>query len=184
MTWRNTTERYGRWTIGLHWLMLLLIAAVYALMEFRGIFPKGSAGAGAMKQWHYMLGLLVWGLTVPRLALRWISPRPRIAPPPPAWQHWLAGVVQTLLYMLLLGLPLAGWLILSAEGKPIAFFGLELPALIGPDKPLSKQIKEVHETLANLGYGLIGLHAVAALFHHYWMRDNTLLSMLPGRGER
>ncbi|MDR2154682.1 MAG: cytochrome b/b6 domain-containing protein, partial [Burkholderiaceae bacterium] len=54
-------------------------------------------------------------------------------------------------------------------------------ALIGPDKALGKQIKEVHETVATIGYGLIGLHAAAALFHHYVMRDNTLLRMLPAR---
>ncbi|MCL1961909.1 MAG: cytochrome b [Desulfovibrionaceae bacterium] len=179
--WRNTSGRYGCWTIGMHWLMLLLIAAVYALMELRGIFPKGSAGYDAMKQWHYMLGMLVFWLALARLALRWSMSKPRIEPPPPAWQERLAGLVQALMYVLMLGLPLAGWLMFSAAGKPVPFFGFELPALIGQNKDLSKQIKEVHETVATIGYGVIGLHAAAALFHHYWMHDNTLLRMLPGR---
>ncbi|MNP75825.1 hypothetical protein D3C76_1729480 [compost metagenome] len=82
----------------------------------------------------------------------------------------------------MIGAPLAGWLILSAAGKPIPFFGLELPALIGPDKELAGQIKELHELAGTAGYWLIGLHAVAALFHHYVSRDNTLVRMLPGRG--
>ena len=183
MTWRNTSERYGSATIGLHWLMLLLIAAVYALMELRGIFPKGSAEQNAMKQWHFMLGMLVFWLALVRLVVRWAGAKPRIEPPPPAWQEWLAGVVQVLMYVLMLGLPLAGWLMFSASGKPVPFFGLELPPLIGPDKALGKQIKELHETVAAIGYWVIGLHAVAALFHHYWMRDNTLLRMLPWRGK-
>ena len=181
MNWRNTSERYGSWAIGLHWLMLLLIAAVYACIELRGIFPKGSDGYNGMKQWHFMLGMLVFWLAIVRLALRPVMPRPRIQPPPPVWQERLASLVQILMYALMLGLPLAGWLMFSASGKPVPFFGLDLPPLIDANKALAKQIKQVHETVANIGYGLIGLHAAAALFHHYWMHDNTLLRMLPAR---
>jgi len=72
-------------------------------------------------------------------------------------------------------------LLLSAAGKPIPFFGFELPALIGEDKDLSKQIKELHEFVGTMGYYLIGLHAIAALYHHYIKRDDTLTRMLPTR---
>lgn len=68
---------------------------------------------------------------------------------------------------------------LSAAGKPIPFFGLELPALTNENKELSKSIKEIHATAGTVGYYLIGLHAFAGLFHHYVMRDNTLIRMLP-----
>jgi cytochrome b561 len=78
-------------------------------------------------------------------------------------------------------MPLAGWLLLSAAGKPIPFFGLHLPALIGQSKDTAEFIKEIHETGGTVGYFLIGLHAVAALYHHYVVRDNTLLRMLPSR---
>jgi cytochrome b561 len=77
----------------------------------------------------------------------------------------------------MVAMPLLGWLVLSAGGKPIPFFGLELPALLAPNKELGHQIKEVHELGGNLGYALIGGHAAAALFHHYVMRDNTLVRM-------
>jgi cytochrome b561 len=86
------------------------------------------------------------------------------------------------LYVLMIGMPVAGWLMLSADGKPIPFFGLQLPALIDKSKDLAKIIKEIHETGGTVGYYLIGLHAVAALFHHYYVRDNTLQRMLPSRG--
>jgi cytochrome b561 len=86
-----------------------------------------------------------------------------------------------LLFALMIGMPLAGWLLLSASGKPIPFFGLELQALTGESKSLAKLVKEIHETGGTVGYFLIGLHAAAALFHHYIVRDNTLLRMLPGR---
>ncbi|HEY8219812.1 MAG TPA: cytochrome b/b6 domain-containing protein, partial [Methylobacter sp.] len=74
------------------------------------------------------------------------------------------------------------WLILSAAGKPIPFFGLHLPALISENKPLAKALAEIHKTIGTAGYFLIGLHAAAALFHHYIVRDNTLRRILPGQG--
>ena len=85
------------------------------------------------------------------------------------------------LYALMVVMPILGWLMLSAAGKPIPFFGLELPALIGTDKELSKQIKEVHEWIGTAGYYLIGLHVLAALYHHHIQHDNTLTRMLPER---
>ncbi|OIQ71249.1 hypothetical protein GALL_471350 [mine drainage metagenome] len=85
------------------------------------------------------------------------------------------------LYVLMIGLPLAGWLVLSAKGKPIPFYGLQLPALIGKSKSVADLAMEVHETGGNVGYFIIGLHASAALFHHFLTKDNTLLRMLPNR---
>jgi len=64
-------------------------------------------------------------------------------------------------------------------GKPVPFFGLELPPLASENKDLAKTIKEIHETVGEVGYYLIGLHAAAALFHHYILADNTLKRMLP-----
>ena len=86
------------------------------------------------------------------------------------------------LYVLMISMPVVGWLVLSAKGNPIPFFGLELPPLVGKDKELAKAILEVHEIGANAGYFLVGLHAAAALYHHYFLRDNTLTRILPHRG--
>jgi cytochrome b561 len=81
----------------------------------------------------------------------------------------------------MLGMPLAGWTILSAEGDPIPFFGLELPPLVGPDKDFAHQVEELHELGGTIAYWLIGLHALAALFHHYVLKDGVLLRMMPRR---
>ncbi len=180
---RETAQigRYGSLSIGLHWLMLLLLIAVYACMELRGIFPRGSDARELMKTWHFMLGLSVLALALLRLLVSIASSAPEITPDPPAWQKPLAKSTHLALYALMLGLPLAGWLILSAAGKPIPFFGLHLPALIGESKNTAEFIKDIHETVATAGYFLIGLHAAAALYHHYIVRDNTLQRMLPGR---
>ncbi len=181
MNWRNSTERYGSLSMGLHWLMLLLIAAVYACIELHEAFPKGSDLREAMKTWHNMLGLCVFALAWLRLALHLTASSPRIQPEPPRWQASSAKVVHVALYALMIGLPFIGWLVLSAKGRPIPFFGLQLPALIGESKALGKVLKEIHEVAATSGYFLIGMHAAAALYHHYVARDNTLRRMFPSR---
>lgn len=180
----NNSGRYGAWSIGLHWLMLCLFVAVYASMELRGMFPKGSALYNGMKTWHYMLGLSVFGLVWIRLAARLLTPAPAIVPAPPRWQQRLSSWMHLALYLLMVCMPLLGWLLLSAGGKPIPFFGLALPALIAENKANARQIKDLHEAIASAGYFLIALHAAAALFHHYWVRDNTLARMLPFSASR
>lgn len=179
MTWKNSETKYGTASIGLHWLMLLLIAAVYASMEFREIFPKGSALRDGMKTWHYMLGLLIFGLVWLRLAVQLFGGTPDIKPQSPQWQMQFAGFMKIALYVFMIGTPLLGWMLLSAEAKSIPFFGLQLPALISENKAFAKQLKEVHETVSTAGYFLIGLHAAATLYHHYVVGDNTLRRMLP-----
>jgi cytochrome b561 len=178
MNWKNTTQRYGWLPITLHWFMLVLLAAVYACMELRDIFPKGSAGRDGMKTWHFMLGLSVLVLAALRLALAAAGSAPLVTPPLPRWQATVATLMKVALYVLMLGLPLAGWLILSASGKPVPFFGLTLPPLIAKSKETAHWIKEIHETGATVGYFLIGLHALAGLYHHYVVRDDTLKRML------
>ena len=181
MNWRNSTDRYGSLSIGLHWLMLLLFVGVYACIELRGFFPKGSDPREALKTWHFMLGLSVLVLALLRLVVHLTTATPRIEPDPPGWQKLSARLMHLALYGLMIGMPIAGWLLLSAAGKPIPFFGLQLPALIAESKSAASLIKEVHETGGTVGYFLIALHAAAALFHHYFVRDNTLRRMLPSR---
>ncbi|MBS0212284.1 MAG: cytochrome b [Proteobacteria bacterium] len=176
-------HRYNPLSIGLHWLTLLLLIAVYALMELRGYAPRGSDLRRGMMNWHYMLGLTVWLLTFVRLVLRGIVRAPAIAPAPPAWQRHLAATMHLLLYVFLAAMPLLGWLTLSAKGHAIPFYGLDMPALLGENHDLGENLEEIHETIGTIGYYLIGLHALAALYHHYIVRDDALRRMLPGRGE-
>jgi cytochrome b561 len=172
---------YTRVSIILHWLMLLLFIGVYASIESRVLFERGSAVREGVKTLHFMLGLTIFTLVWLRLAARLRWPAPPISPRPPRWQTGASHAVHGLLYLLMIGMPLGGWLILSGEGETIPFWGLQLPPLTGPDKALAKQIEEIHETIGKIGYGLIGLHATAALAHHYLWKDNTLRRML-GRG--
>jgi cytochrome b561 len=181
MMLKVANERYHALSIGAHWLTLALLVAVYALIELRGIFPKGSDPREAMKAWHFMLGMTVFGLVGIRLVLRLMFRAPPVTPMPPAWQRWLATAMYVALYAFLITMPLLGWLALSADGKPIPFFGLQLPALTAPNDALAERLEDIHETIGTIGYWLVGLHAAAALFHHYFLRDDPLGGLLRWR---
>lgn len=181
----NTTPRtnFARAQIALHWGMAVLIAAVFALIELRELFPKGSLPRETMKTWHFMLGLAVLVVVALRIGLRFVYKTPPITPAPSPIQVLAGHGAHIALYGLMIVLPLLGWLLLSAEGKDIPFFGLSLPPLAGVSHNGEELYEELHETLGTVFYVVIALHAAAALFHHYLLRDNTLKRMLPARGQ-
>ena len=116
---QTTADRtYARSMIAMHWLMALLIAAVFALIELREIFPKGSVPRETMKSLHFSLGLAVLALVVLRLVVRVSTRTPPIEPRPAAWQTLLAHGAHLALYGLMIAMPVLGWLLLSAAGKP------------------------------------------------------------------
>ena len=177
----NSTARYSVTTIVLHWLMLLLLVGVYGAIEFREFYPKGSEPREALKMWHFMLGLSVLGLVWFRIVARLLWAPPQPSPDEPSWRQAVARAIHFALYVFMVGMPIAGWLILSAEGEIIPFFGFELPALVGEDEQLAGRTKEIHELGGTVGYWLIGIHAAASLFHHYILRDRVLARMTPFR---
>ncbi len=172
-------KTYSRLSITLHWLMVLLIAATYATIELRGLFPRGSDPRTLMKSLHVSLGLAIFLLVWLRLLGRRLSPAPQASGP--AWETLAARAAHLALYGLMIGMPLLGWLLLSAEGQPVRLFGLPLPALMSPSERWAERFEELHEALGVAGYWLIGLHAAAALLHHYLRKDDVLRRMLPAR---
>jgi len=144
--------------------------------------PSCSDIREGLKAWHFALGVSVLVLVAFRALLQVTHAAPRIEPEPPRWQLHLATLMHLALYALMIGMPLLGWLTLSAQGKQIPFFGLHLPPLMAEQKSIADWSKELHEVLGTVGYFLIALHASAALYHHYFVRDNTLRRMVPGQG--
>lgn len=174
-------DRYSGISIALHWLMVLLFVAVYAAIELRDFFPKGTAPRDALKSLHFTLGLSVFALVWLRILARILWPAPVHGASQGKVQRTLGRIVHTGLYVLMIGMPIAGWIILSAEGKPVPFFELTLPPLVGSNEGLAERVEELHEVAGTIGYYLIGLHALAALVHHYVLRDRVLARMLPAR---
>jgi cytochrome b561 len=148
-------------------------------MELRVLYPRGSDPRELLKVWHDMLGITVLALVVVRLVARWSSPEPRIVPPLPVWQKLVSHVLHYALYALMILMPIGGWLVLSGEGEAIPFWGLTLPPLMGSNDELAHTLEEWHKLGGEIGYWLVGLHSVAALYHHYVSGDNTLKRMLP-----
>lgn len=180
----NTRYRYGLVSLTLHWLMLLLLIGVYGCIELREIYPKGSDPRETLKTLHFMLGLTVLFLVLVRLVARFAQQTPYIQPELNKFQQILAKITHLSLYLLMIGMPIGGWLILSGEGKSIPFYGLSLPALIAENKQNAEYIENIHETVGLIGYYLIALHSLAAIFHHYIRKDNTLFRMLPEKGNK
>jgi superoxide oxidase len=168
-------------SIALHWLTVLLFVAAYTTMEFRDLYPKGSESREAMKSWHYVAGISIFAIAWLRLCLRALTPPQPRGHAVGRWQAVARTTTHLALYVLMIALPLIGWLILSAGGDPVPFLGFELPPLIGANSELAEQLEDTHELIARLGYGLIGIHALAGLIHHYVTRDAALAPMLPAR---
>ncbi|KQZ91485.1 MULTISPECIES: cytochrome b [unclassified Pseudomonas] len=180
MTGDKTTQRYTRLSITLHWLMLALFVGVYVCIETKGLLPRGNPLKGLFLGLHGLFGLAIFALVWVRLLGR-LTPRPPITPALPAWQTAISHLMHLALYVLMIATPLLAWLMLAAGGKPMPYFGFFLPAPVAVDPDLAKQLKQWHELLGSAGYWLIGLHAAAGLFHHYYVGDNTLTRMLPRR---
>lgn len=174
---KSSVSRYSAPTVLIHWLTLLAFIGLYAAINLTDLYPKGSDTRQLLRTAHISLGLIVFGLVLLRLVFRFAGATPVIVPEPPAWQEKLAKLGHLALYGLMVLMPLLGWAGLSARGKSIPFFGVELPALIAENHDLGRTLMDIHEALGNIGYFLIGIHAAAALYHHYFLKDNTLQRM-------
>jgi len=182
-----TTEpaaRYDAVMQAIHWATLVLIAAVFAAAWTA---HSGLAGEWSrpVMQLHRSLGLAVLALTAGRLAWRSGARIPPLPSALPRWQKLAARGTEGLLYALLILQPLLGLLQTSARGQPVdLFFLFRLPPAIGPDRALARQLHDAHALCAEALLVLIGLHAAAALSHHFIRRDRVLVAMLPQRARR
>ena len=163
----------------LHWLTLFLIVTIFVL-AFSIDFASSKEEAVALIQLHRSFGVTVWVVTLGRLVWRQFARFPNWPADMPQAMRFAAQWSEYALYALLLAQPILGLLHTNAHGDRVNLFFLgQLPALIGQDRPLAKQLLRVHETVGLLLLALIALHASAALYHHFWRRDNTLEAMLP-----
>lgn len=176
----STTQRYTRTAIALHWLIALLIIAAFFLGLTMVDIPGFTPTKLKYFSWHKWLGVTVLGLAAIRLLWRL-----RNAPPPaltsiPHWQQLTAEGVHHLLYLLMFAVPVSGYLYSYAAGVPVVYLGLfQMPAIIGPNPELKPLLKTVHYVLTMSMAGVVVAHALAALKHHFFERDDTLKRMLP-----
>jgi cytochrome b561 len=179
LQWRNTATRFGAVAQSLHWLMLALIVFQMVGVQFIDAFPKGSAGRSLLTAAHESAGVLVLLLVAFRLAWRSANLAPAASGPP--WQRRLALAGHAALYLLMIAVPVAGYVVASARGHGPAFFGATLPPAMAQDRPFARTAQEVHELLAWTLVALAVAHAAVAIWHHRVLRDDVLTRMLPRR---
>jgi cytochrome b561 len=178
---RNTENRYGTVAVGLHWLMAVLLISLVALGMYMVQLP--DAGFDTRKitliLYHKDLGMLALALVILRLAWRVTGVLPALVARLPEWQKVVARFAHLSLYALMIALPVSGWLMSSAAGFPVTVLGiLRVPDLIGHDDYLFQFFVAVHRWLSYALIALTGVHAVAALRHHFIFKDDTLRRML------
>jgi len=187
---RELPLRYGAVAMTFHWLIAAAIIANLYIGLTMVDLPRGDPAKLELFGLHKSIGFAVLVLSAGRVLWRLVNPAPR---PPLGLASWLriAGrALQHLFYILIVAIPLAGWLMVSvaAAGHPTPVFGLfgwpafpwlaDLPRAAG--HPYHEIFETIHVWLAWSMLGLIPLHIGAALYHHLVRGDNVLLRMLPG----
>lgn len=175
---KNTEHSYGKLARAFHWLGALGVIAALVLIEFRGFTPKGTAIHDAMRYGHIQAGLIVLLLVLPRLLWRVSNREPVITPSPKSSAMLLAHLAHWVLYALMLLIPLLGLAMVQGAGKDVVFLGNTLPVFFTLGKDTAHQLKELHELLGNVIMWLAALHFAAAIWHHYFVRDDTLTRMI------
>ena len=176
-----TQPRYTGTARALHWLAALLIFCGFGL----GLFMTGleiTPDKLRYYGWHKWLGITVFLLAAARLAWRALHPAP---PPPaimPAWQIRASRGAHIMLYVLMLAIPLSGWVYSSSTGVSVVYLGLvPLPDLVAKDRETAKILLLLHKALNYLLAAVVTIHIAAALKHHFIDRDDVMVRMLPGR---
>jgi len=181
MQLRNTTSSFGLPAVLIHWITALTVLFMFGLGVWMRTLDYYSPWYRAAPELHKSIGLLLVVLTLARVG--WMLANPHPAPPPqsPKWERAGARLVHVLLYLLLFSVMVCGYLISTADGRPIPLFGLvDVPALPWAFENQEEVAGKLHRWLAYSLIGLVGAHALAALKHHFIDRDDTLRRMTFG----
>lgn len=175
----NGSPTYSLPAIGLHWITALLIAGAFLIGGY-AVDLQVSPLKLKLFSWHKWLGVTILLLTLARIAWRLYRPPPPLPAGMPRWERLAAASGHGLLYLLLLAVPVSGWLLSSAAGFPVVYFGvLQLPDLVARNRELAETLKTVHYWLNTALLALIAVHVAAALKHYFLDRDTVLTRMLP-----
>jgi cytochrome b561 len=169
---------YDNVAIALHWATAFLVVANLLLAKTWDWFAKPTRGL--MENTHMSFGVLLTLLIVARLVWRLI-PGHQMSSLEAGWVKLASKGVHYLLYALLAAEAVLGFAFRWGAGRPMDFFGLGIPPLIGEiAKPDRNLLREIHEWNGWVIIAIAGLHAAAALYHHYVLKDRVLTRMLPG----
>lgn len=184
-------QRYTAVAQALHWLLAVALVAMVIMGLAMAHAPLATATKFKLYQLHKSVGITILLLAVLRLAWRLTHRPPPLPIGMPASEKAAAHGAHVLLYALMIGLPLAGWALVSISpiNLPTVLYGLvpwpHLPVLSGLPRAeksaWAPMVADVHAYGAYALSALVAVHVLAALRHHFLLRDDTLRRMLPGR---
>ncbi len=179
MTYGTRTDHYPGTSKLLHWLVAVCILTTAPVAIAMTRVSQGPT-QDMLYNFHKSLGVLILILMIlrliNRLAVGALTADPDIEP----WQKAVSSIVHTSLYVLLLAMPIVGYIANSAYGASTPFFGLfNLPPIVGKNEALSTQLFTFHRWAGWLLIALVLMHVSAALYHHFIRRDSVLKRMLP-----
>lgn len=179
MTSKSTRNDWGSVGKTLHWLIVALVLFMAWLGLTMGDLP-GGAEKTARYALHKSVGITILAIVAVRLLWRLHAGAPLPVAGTPRLQARVASLSHAALYALLMAMPISGWVMNSAAGLPLRWFGLlDLPAIAGGDQDLREFAADLHEWLFWALVVLAFLHAAVAIYHHLFLRDATLARMLP-----
>lgn len=172
-------DRYTPTAIALHWLIALLIFAAFPLGLYMHDLPLSPTKL-RLYSYHKWIGVTIFMLAIFRLWWRARHPTPALPLTMKKWEKIAAHATHHSIYLLLIIIPLSGWLMSSAKGFQTVWFGvLPLPDLVGKNKELAATLETLHIIFNFTLLALVVAHIGAAIKHHYAERDDILTRMLP-----
>ncbi|WP_024644074.1 cytochrome b [Pseudomonas syringae] len=175
-----TSQRYSSRARWLHWIMAILIVLAYTLILSRSQFSKGSDYRTLVVQSHFWVGILILVMAFFRVAERRRHCPPGITPPLEGVLRVAATLSHYALYAFLFAQPILGLLTVMVEkgALPIPLTDLQIPWPLPTSDHTAEYFEDLHKLLGKIFYYVIGLHVIAALWHHLVRKDNTLKRML------
>lgn len=179
----NNAEGYGIVAVALHWSFVIVVTGLFALGVWMTSLDYYHEWYKRGPDLHRSIGVLLFMLLLFRVYWRISNPLPEPEPCTPTWQNRIAHWVHLGMYLLLFTMVISGYLISTADGRGVDVFGMfQVPALIELNiENLEDRAGEVHWYLALTLAVMAGIHALAALKHHFIDRDRTLVKMLGKR---
>jgi len=175
----DSVARYGAVAQAFHWLVAILVLVAFVYGPGGSEQRVYSATRDFDRQLHETLGLGVLVLSALRLGWRLFDRQPD-PEPVSRWMGLAAKAVQVLLYVLLFAVPLTAIAGAWLEGHPLTWLGGEIGPWVGKSHEVGARIASLHGLLGDIILWVAGLHAVAALYHHFVLKDGVLRSMTPG----
>lgn len=175
----NTQSSYGLLTKLFHWLSVPIVIGMFVLGLWMRDLDYDSSWYITAPNIHRSIGVLFISFIVLRFSWRLLNPIPKSMDNHKTWEKLLAKIAQYLMYLILFLMLPTGYFITTAKGQGLDVFNwFTIPSVISSVDDLEDIAGQVHEILAFLLMFIIGVHALAALKHHFIDKDSTLKRML------